>query len=67
MNIMAMLQNIMMNNTNPILANAIQMAQSGDREGLEKMARNICKERNIDYDKEFPKFMQNFSMNNKKG
>ena len=66
MNLMPMLQNVIMNNSNPILANAIQMAQNGDREGLEKMARNICKERNIDYDKEFPKFMQNFSMNSKK-
>lgn len=57
MNPMSMLQNVIMNNSNPILANAIQMAQNGDREGLEKMARNICKERNIDYDKEFASFI----------
>ena len=52
MNLMPMLQNVIMNNSNPILANAIQLAQNGDKEGVEKIARNICKERGIDYDKE---------------
>ena len=66
MNLMAILQNAIMNNSNPILANAIQMAQNGDREGVEKIARNICKERGIDYDKEFPKFAQSFGANNKR-
>ena len=67
MNLMPMLQNVIMNNSNPILANAIQLAQSGDKEGVEKIARNICKERGIDYDKEFRKFAQGFGANNKKG
>ena len=67
MNLMAMLQNVIMNNSNPILANAIQLAQNGDKEGVEKIARNICKERGIDYDKEFSKFSQSFGANNKKG
>lgn len=67
MNPMSMLQSVIMNNSNPILANAIQLAQNGDKEGVEKIARNICKERGIDYDKEFPKFAQSFGANNKKG
>ena len=41
MNLMAMLQNVIMNNSNPMLANAIQLAQNGDKEGVEKIARNI--------------------------
>ena len=52
MNLMAMLQNVIMNNSNPILANAIQLAQNGDKEGVEKIVRHSCKERRIDYNKE---------------
>ena len=35
MNLMPMLQNVIMNNSNPILANAIQLAQNGDKEGVD--------------------------------
>lgn len=35
---------------NPILANAIKMAESGDTAGVEKFARNICEQRGISYD-----------------
>lgn len=36
---------------NPVLKNAIQMAEKGDSAGLESLARNLCKENNIDVDK----------------
>ena len=36
---------------NPVLKNAIQMAENGDSAGLENLARNLCKENNIDVDK----------------
>lgn len=36
---------------NPVLKNAIQMAEKGDSDGLENLARNLCKENNIDVDK----------------
>ena len=36
---------------NPVLQNAFQMAQNGDNAGLETLARNLCKENNIDVDK----------------
>lgn len=36
---------------NPVLKNAIQMAENGDSAGLENLARNLCKENNIDVNK----------------
>lgn len=35
---------------NPVLNNALNMAQKGDIKGVEQLARNLCKERNIDAD-----------------
>ena len=51
MNPQAMLQQAMnspqvMNN--PILKNAIDMAQRGDTKGLEELTRNVGKERGVD-------------------
>ena len=51
----------MVRNTNPMIANVIRMAQNGDTKGVEEFARNICKEKGIDFDKEFSKFMSNFN------
>lgn len=41
---------------NPILNNVISMAQKGDAKGVETFARNICKQRGLDFDTEFNKF-----------
>ena len=41
---------------NPILNNVINMAQNGDTKGVETFARNICKQRGLDFDTEFNKF-----------
>lgn len=43
---------------NPIFNNLIKMAREGKNEDVEKFARNICKEKNIDFDKDFPAFMK---------
>lgn len=48
------------NNSNPVFANLIDMANKGDTKGVEKFARNIMKEKGIDYDKQFSEFMNNF-------
>lgn len=48
------------NNSNPVFANLIDMANKGDTKGVEDFARNICKEKNIDFDKDFTNFMNNF-------
>lgn len=52
--------NMLKNNTNPIFNNLIDMANKGDTKGVEEFARNICKEKNIDFDKQFEEFMNNF-------
>ena len=45
---------------NPIARNAMQMAQKGDSKGIEQMARNLCKEKGIDFDKSFSDFKNQF-------
>ena len=59
MNPQAMLQQAMnsaqvMNN--PILKNAIDMAQRGDNKGLEELTRNVGKERGVDVDQLMKQF-----------
>ena len=51
-------QNILgkMNINNPILNNIVTMAQSGDTKGVETFARNICKQKGLDFDTEFNRF-----------
>lgn len=49
----AFFQNMMNNQQvmqNPVLQNAVQMAQNGDSQGLEKLARNLCAEKGVDVD-----------------
>ena len=60
MNPKNMAMNMLKNNTNPIFGNLIDMANKGDSKGVEDFARNICKEKNIDFDKQFGEFMNNF-------
>ena len=45
---------------NLIAGNLIQMINSGDSRGIENIARNIAKEKGIDFDKEFNSFKQMF-------
>ena len=57
------LQQMMGNNIvmkNPMARNAMQMAQNGDSKGIEQMARNLCKEKGIDFDKSFSDFKNQF-------
>lgn len=43
---------------NPILDNAASLAQQGDVSALEILARNLAKQRGLDFDKEFSNFKQ---------
>ena len=45
---------------NPMARNAMKMAQNGDSKGIEQMARNLCKEKGIDFDKSFSDFKNQF-------
>lgn len=47
----------MVGKQNPIFGNLIEMAEKGDEKGVRQFAENICKERNIDFNKEFASFM----------
>ena len=49
-----------MGGNNPMLSNLIQMAKDGNNQNIEQFARNICKSKGIDFDKEFSSFMSNF-------
>ena len=41
---------------NPMINNLINMAEKGDNQGIETFARNVLKERGLNYDEEFKKF-----------
>lgn len=56
--VMNMIQNQMSNN--PVVSNMMNLANSGDKSGVETVARNLFKERGLDFDKEFTSFMSNF-------
>lgn len=52
-------QQLMMNilgQNNPILENAIKLAQNGNTSALEMIARNLAQQRGLDFDTEFAKF-----------
>ena len=49
-----------MGGNNPMLDNLMQLAKDGNTKNIEQFARNICKSKGIDFDKEFSSFMSNF-------
>ena len=59
-----MIMNIMRQQAgnNPVMNNALQMMEKGDNAGLENLARNLCKERNINPDEAFNQIKGQFGM-----
>lgn len=47
---------------NPILKNAMNMANNGNVSGLEMLARNLTAQKGMDFDKEFSNFKQQIGM-----
>lgn len=45
---------------NPILNNAMNLAQGGNISALEMLARNLAAQRGLDFDKEFANFKSQF-------
>lgn len=45
---------------NPIAGSLIQMINAKDSQGIERIARNVARERGIDFDREFNSFKQMF-------
>lgn len=48
---------------NPMAQNALQMYQNGDSKGLNELANNLAKERNIDLNEFTNKIKSQFGMN----
>ena len=47
---------------NPVLNNAINMAEKGDVDGLKNLAHNLGKENGIDVDEKFSEIKNQFGM-----
>lgn len=47
---------------NPMFANMLSLAQSGNTQEIEKIARNVAQEKGLDFDKEFNSFKQKFGL-----
>ena len=47
---------------NPMGQNLLSLAQSGNAADIEKIARNICAQRGVDFDKEFAAFKQSLGL-----
>ena len=45
---------------NPLFANLLNLAKSNNASEIEAVARNMFKEKGLDFDKEFNTFKQNF-------
>ena len=58
--VMMLMQQNMQNN--PMLTNLLALAKQGKTADIETIARNVCKENNIDFDKEFINFKRNFGL-----
>ena len=47
---------------NPIGQNLLKMAQNNDGKGIEQVARNLCAQRGLDFDKEFAAFKKQLGL-----
>lgn len=47
---------------NPMIANLLNLAQHNDTAGIEQIARNICNERGVNFDKEFADFKKQIGL-----
>ena len=48
---------------NPISKNAIEMYQKGDKQGLNELAQNLCREKGTSYEKMTKQIMSQIGMN----
>ena len=51
-----------MQSGNPIIKNAIEMYQRGDKDGINQLAQNLCKERGTSYDDMVKQIKSQFGM-----
>ena len=53
-----LMQMLQQQQSNPVMQNLFALAQQGNTVEMEKIARNLCLQRGIDFDKEFRTFRQ---------
>ena len=53
-----LIMNFLQTQSSPMGQNLLKLAQAHDAQGLEKIARNMCAEKGVDFDKEFTAFKQ---------
>ncbi len=61
----AFLQQAMQNNQmmqNPMLKNAIELYQKGDVKGINELAQNLCKEKNLSFEEVSKQIKSQFGM-----
>ena len=56
MNPQQLIMSIMQNNNNPILQNAMNLAQNGNAAALQNLARNLAQQKGLNFDEEFTRF-----------
>ena len=59
------MQNIMGNNqimSNPMAKNAVELMQKGNAQGVEQMARNLCKEKGLNADEVMQQIKSKFNL-----
>lgn len=59
-----LLMSIMQNNMkgNPMMQNIFELMQNRNYQGIENVARNLAKQRGIDFDKEFADFKKSLGL-----
>ncbi|MEE1282752.1 MAG: hypothetical protein UHK60_10995 [Acutalibacteraceae bacterium] len=62
MNMKQIVMGMLKNNSNPIFANLVNLAEQNNTKELENFARNYLKEQGRNYDEEFNKFINNFGL-----
>ena len=57
-----LIMNFLQGQSSPMGQNLLKLAYSQDTAALEKIARNMCAERGIDFDKEFTAFRKSLGL-----
>lgn len=57
-----LIMNFLQGQSSPMGQNLLKLAQSHNAQDIEKIARNICAQKGLDFDSEFAAFKQNLGL-----
>lgn len=57
-----LIMNFLQNQSSPMGQNLLKLAQAHDTQELEKIARNMCESKGLDFDKEFTAFKKTLGL-----